>query len=296
LSQTSALTGEVREAFSKVTEYEELLLDDVLGERELLDVVLIDEMHQPESYFVEARSFVDRHPKARLVVLDDLGRRSLGAADLVVNTELGLATNVYQSPKALLGERYALVRNGISLAGKMDWPAKPRLVPVLVMVGGTDPYGWTEKTLLALSAIENVRFAPWVVSGDGSVRGSISQLLKKFPESRFDTGVSSKELGRAILSCHFGIIGCGSSVFEFAAMKRKFLGLCVADNQEKTASRIKTLWGLPIVRCNSEVDFSKAFKHSLEGLVRQIESEENAPYSNVDFLGSKRVFDEIGKL
>lgn len=295
-SQASVLTGELKRAFSTVTQYETLELDEVLGRKNALDIVLIDEMYQPDAYFEKARSYVEKHPQARLVVLDDLGRRSLDAANLVVNTELGLTTNLYRSESALLGEKYALVRTGISRARKMDWPADPQLVPVMVMVGGTDPFGWTEKALLALKGFGKVKFAPWVVSGDGSVGGSVSRLLEEFPEFQYETAVSSKDLGRAILTCRFGIIGCGSSIFEFAAMKRKFMGLCVADNQEKTALRIESDWDLPVVRCSGEGDFARSFRNSLARLMQLIESESGVSYSKVDFLGPKRVMDEIGRL
>ncbi len=296
-SDPRALSSETRRAFTGVTMCEPLDLGGIVEGRNDLDVVFIDDMHQPDEYFDEARGLLSRCPTARIVAMDDLGTRRLGAVDLVVNTELGLTSGSYAAGRSLIGERYALIRSGFSRAAKASRSSASSPVPVLVMVGGTDPYGWTPKVLHTLRDFGGATFAPIVVSGDGANEKLVVNLLSQFPESEYETSLDSEALGQRILSCRFGIIGCGSSVYEFAALNRRFVGLSVADNQRNTAQKIRKEWGLPIIECcNSIRDFSPNLEEALQCLLEQTDGEGEARYSTVDFHGPRRVLGEIEKL
>lgn len=295
-SDLSALPHEQRGAFSKLTKYTDLDLDTILGERDSLDVVLIDEMYQLDSFYEKARSIIDKFQGARLVAMDDMKTRSLGAAHLVINTELGLLEANYSSEKSILGEKYALVRNAFSDSSAIEWPVPPGLVRVLIMIGGTDPFGWTEKVLDSLRQLKGVQFAPIVVSGDGKNEKSVAESLARFSISRYETGLSSGELAGWISSCQFGIIACGSSLYELASLGCQFIGICVADNQLRTAKKIKENWDLPIVFTDSNRDINGDLDRALRSILEQLDQTNGSRYSEVDCLGPRRVMEKIERL
>ncbi len=295
-SDPKTLTNEQRRSFTRITRCENLDLDSALGSRSQLDILLIDEMYELDSFYAKSRVIVDRFPGARLVALDDMGIRSMRGVHLVINTELGLSAANYESNRSLLGERYALVRSAFSKEQSRKRRLSSDSLPVLVMIGGTDPFGWTEKVLESLSLFEGVPFTPLIVSGDGKNRDSLAGSRSKFPESEYEVGLSDRELADWISLCHFGVIGCGSSVYEFAAMSRHFIGICVVDNQERTARKIATEWKLPVVFGDSNHDFKADFDRALNSLLRQLEQPEKVRYADVDCIGTQRVMEEIEKL
>ncbi len=293
-SDPKILTDEQRLAFTRITRCDNL--DSVLGSKSELDIVLVDEMYELDSYYAKSRSIIDRIPEARLVALDDMGTRSMRDVHLVINTELGLTAANYESNRSLLGERYALVRSAFSQEQSQKRTLSPDSIRVLIMIGGTDPFGWTEKVLESLSLFEGVQFAPVIVSGDGGNRNSLVGMRTKFSESEYEVGLSGRELANWISRCHFGVIGCGSSVYEFAAMNCRFIGICVVDNQVRTARKIETEWELPVVFGDSNHDFKTDFNRALSSLLKQLERPDKVRYSNVDCLGPRRVMEEVEKL
>lgn len=292
----SILTSELLQSFSKITHYDKLDLEAMLSLRSGLDIVLIDEMYEPDSFYQRARSIVDSFSGAKLIAMDDMKVRSMEAAHLVINTELGLIEADYKSEKCLLGEKYALLRSGFLNAQFEKRKTASDLVKVLVMIGGTDPGGWTERILDSLSHFKGSKFLPIVVSGDGKNRHPVLKSLSRFSSFEYKSGLNSHELAECISGCHFGIIGCGSSVYELAAMKCRFIGICVADNQESVAGRIQSNWNLPVVYGNSATDFSSEIDEVLNELIKQLENENEAMSWSVDCLGPQRLMEEVGRL
>ncbi len=293
-SDPSILTSEQFHSFSKITKFGDL--DTILGSISELDIVLIDDMYESDFFFHKARLMVDRFPDAKLVAMDDMKVRSMEATHLVINAELGLVEAGYGAEKSLLGERYALLRSGFSSAYSKKRTPASGLAKVFIMIGGTDPDGWTGRVLDSLERFNCVQFAPLVVSGDGRNSESITRSLSRFSNSGYEIGLSSAEIASCISDCHFGIIGCGSSVYELAAMKCRFIGICVADNQKDMAMKIETLWGLPVVCCDQKSSFSSNLDGALKDLLDQLKRDNGVLDWEVDCLGTQRVMDEIGRL
>lgn len=295
-SDPSNLTNELFRSFSKITQYDELELEAMLSSRSELDIVLIDEMYESDSFYQRARSIVDLYSGAKLIAMDDMKVRSMQAVHWVINTELGLIDADYKSEKCLLGEKYALLRSGFSNARLEKRKIASDLLKVLIMIGGTDPGGWTERALDSLYRFKGSKFAPTVVSGDGKNRARVVESLSRFSSFEYKCGLNSHELADCISDCQFGIIGCGSSVYELASMKCRFIGICVADNQENMAKRVQSKWNLPVVFGDSVGDFPADLDTALNQLIKELENENEAMSWGIDCLGPRRVMEEIGRL
>ncbi len=289
VSDPDTLTSEQRKSFDEVIRFDEYEFETFARKASDADVVFIDEMYLPDSFYEQARAFVDRFKNAKLVAMDDMNQRSMESVHLVINPELGLRAAEYQSEKVLLGEEYCLLRSGFENPQKRDWPSKSSSVPVLVIVGGTDPHGSAFDALEALRGIEEKNFAPVLISGDGRNRESIQAELSHFDKFKFETGLNSRELADWIETCSFGVIGCGSTVYEFAAMKTPFVGLCVADNQQRTSERIEQAWKMPIVYRHANGISQDALERAIRSTLEQLEADAVFNFGNVDLLGAKRV-------
>ncbi len=295
-SEIDSIDRKLIEAFENATPVDRFDVELMLGGRDELDVVLIDEMYIEDAYYGRARAIIDRYPGARLVAIDDMRQRSLDAAHMTINSELGLREAAYGSDISLLGERYALLRKGIGEPMAIDTPNWGISIPVLVMIGGTDPLGLTDLILEGLLNFESVSFAPIVVSGDGNCRASIEKRLDQFEVSLYKEAIGASELSAWIGACQFGIISCGTSVFEFAARDTPFLGVIVVDNQEAVAGQVGALWNLPIVSGSEIVRSQSILNSPLSRLIGKLNRWSEKSFAAVDLDGAKRVMDAITRL
>lgn len=295
-SDPRQLTDEHRASFGNITEIEEMDLELILRRGDRLDVVLIDELNQPDSFFKRARSIANRSTNAKLVAIDDMKCRSMESLNLVLNTELGLNTADYLAEECLLGEKYALIRKGFSDARRRSWPSGVTRIPVSVMMGGTDPFGYTLKVLESLLQFQDLSFAPVVISGDGANFGTVQMKLSQFSESEYVKGLSSVELGSWISACRFGVIGCGSTIYEYAALESPFVGICVSENQKNSASRIESDWKLPVVTGISNSNFERDLYEAIKLMITRLSLNEKFHFGEVDFFGARRVMELIEKL
>lgn len=262
------------------------------------DVLLIDEMHLPDDFFGEARQLADTIG-AKVVAMDDLGTRSLQSVDLAVNTEIGLRKANYAARSLALGESFCLLRPGFKQAKRRNWPLDPEAIPVLIMIGGAD------RSLAGLRALEALkrfpgskRFAPIYVSGDGSGLGQIELELADFVEHRLEVGIGDCALADWIATARFGITGCGSSVFEFAALKTPFVGIVVADNQVRTSQSASRLWSMPIAngRDPTKTALAALIGLAVKELVDRLDDGQPFAFGGVDAMGAERLMDRIETL
>ncbi|MDQ8180437.1 hypothetical protein QEH57_07255 [Pelagicoccus sp. SDUM812005] len=250
----------------------------------LADVLLVDEMYTEQA---RLESVVDqwrqRNPRGVVGGIDDMQRRSMAGFDLVLNTEIGLREAAYEAGVSLLGERFALLRAGFRSPAELgDLSGFVGLVPALVMVGGTDAFGFLPRVLDALAAIETVPFAP-VVIGPGEVD------LGAFAAGRAYAGISSEEVAAWMRFCRLGVIGCGTSLYEAAAMELPFVGVSVVDNQTATARKVAAHWRMPVLHLEGGTDGPLDLGDPVADLLgRKRES-----YSEVDTEGARRVADAL---
>jgi spore coat polysaccharide biosynthesis predicted glycosyltransferase SpsG len=188
-------------------------------------------------------------PGPRLLVLDDEASRRLDAADLVINTRLGLRESPYApGVPALTGESFVLLRAGLRTPDPVGARFLVGVDPVLVMIGGTDPAGLTVPVLEALSSMEGKRFAPILVRArrDESAP-EIRRMLRKFPASTWLENVSAATLAGWARACRFAVSGAGGSLYELAFLQLPFVALVVADNQRNLAAEVNRRWNMPIL-------------------------------------------------
>ncbi|MBK1880462.1 hypothetical protein [Pelagicoccus mobilis] len=253
------------------------------------DVLCIDEMYTEQSSFDELLARWRRLNGSGVVLgIDDMQVRSMAGFDLVLNTEIALREASYRSLKALLGERYALLRSGFGAPeNTADLPQMwEGSVPVLVMIGGTDPFGFTERVLEGLAEMGSDRFLPIVVSSEPK---AMVDTLARFRAYRVLSRLGSAEVAAWMGFCRIGVIACGSTLYEASGMGLPFVGLSVVDNQTATARKVRTEWGMPVLNCEK----GSLDPLALQSGVETVLSRARRPYSEVDTKGAERVFREL---
>ncbi len=170
--EAGTLPAEVRAAYSNFTKS-----GDISG-----DLLFIDEMYTEQLVLEShARAWRDRNPKSWVAGVDDMQRRSMKGFDLVLNAEIGLAAANYESRQMLLGERFALLREGFRTPVGLEVAESFRgCIPVLLMIGGTDAFGYLPRVLDSLARMASVSLAP-VVVGDGGA--DLSRSMQRFRAS-----------------------------------------------------------------------------------------------------------------
>lgn len=252
------------------------------------DLLFVDEMYTEQSVLEGyARVWRKRNDGAVVAGIDDMQRRSMKGFDLVLNSEIGLVEAGYESGIRLLGESFALLRAGFR---------KPKMLkqdesfdgttPVLVMMGGTDAFGYLPRVLDALACIDSLKIAPVIVGAGG---GDLSNVLKRFTVSRVLNRIDSAELAAWMRFCRVGVIACGSSLYEAAAVELPFVGLSIVDNQTATARKVEANWGMPVLFLEGNCEFSISLSGSLLKLIDRPRVE----YSEVDTKGASRVCEKL---
>lgn len=233
----------------------------------------------------------------RLLVIDDEARRTLDAADLVVNSRLGLERSPYAGgATALLGERYALLRSGLRNPRPIASPFAPELMPVLITLGGTDPGGLASEVLRALAGTDARAFAPVLVQGAGTAP-DLAPLLEEFPASQVLLRIDAAALAGWSAVCRFAVSACGGTLYELAWLGLPFVGIIAAANQRAFAAEASARWRMPVI------DFLDATRDEARTTLRQVlarfcrtDAAPRSKYGDVDGLGTARVADAMGLL
>ena len=284
-SDVSALPSEVSSSFGSCRE-DPFLRPIAAG----FDVVFVDEMYTSDDDLEEKLALNKSVRRNQVHVgVDDMQLRSMGSFDIVINTELGLKSATYRCGKQLLGEAYAMLRRGLQENEEIaDWAIPENTRAVLLMLGATDAFSHLEKALDCLK--EKCGFAPVVVLGKGHPRrASIAEVLKEFEYHQLLEGLDSFALAAWMRRCDFGVLGCGSSIFEAAACELPFIGISLVDNQRASAAKVRDIWGMPVVFRENASDKPLDLKEELKAA----EKIERGPYSLVDGLGCSRIYDTI---
>lgn len=252
------------------------------------DILYVDEMYQSDKSIRRIRNQFNPEEASSplLVATDDMQRRNMGAVDIVVNSEIGLKSASYRPRmRSLLGERYCHLRRPFSLARSFK-RREDGLITLFVMIGGTDPFGLTEK---ALNSLDRKRFAPIVVSGESD--DQLTKLLGEFESSEWHRRISGEEVADCVARSHYGVIACGSSVYELAALSLPFVGLSIIDNQTALARKVGTHWRMPIINCEDDKNIGSEARNALGRLMDTYPIGNVRNYSKVDGLGCKRILD-----
>ena len=219
----------------------------------------------------------------------------MGSVDIVLNPEPGLSGDRYDARmRSLLGESYCLLRSGFSEGrdGKEDW--EEGRIPIFVMMGGSDAFGLSALTLRVLARLDPERIAPVLVCGEASrCSDEVESLLTEFDRSEKLVGLDSVGIAAWMRRCKLGVIGCGSSVFEMAALGVPFVGLQLVDNQERTARAIEQRWGIPIVEREEDRRMAERLGIEVGRLIERLGSGWRPRFEGIDCWGARRVLEAI---
>lgn len=290
-SDINAVPAEMRDSFGEIFAgaWKDHELPESIGKA---DCIVIDDMYSTDGDFDQFRQGMDaRKSKALLLVVDDMKKRCLNAADFVLNQEIGLRSDAYQCRReSLLGERFALLRSGLARSKRIEWVGSSNAIPVLVMIGGTDAFRLTPKVLEGLSQDQGLSFSPIVVAKeDHPDADRISGLLSRFGSWMKLSGLSSSELAGWRAHCSFAVIACGTTAYEMAALRLPFIGLQVVDNQRSMGEAIAAHWKQPILNCEKGSWDEERFERFLREVARPSASFK----TTVDFEGANRVLDTV---
>jgi spore coat polysaccharide biosynthesis predicted glycosyltransferase SpsG len=218
------------------------------------DWVVVDDLGANDDFLRDLRKLLDSSG-ARMLVIDDDGKRSIDAADLILNTRLGLRKSPY-APKvtALLGEEYALLRPGLNKPAAVVSGFPEQVEAVLVMLGGTDPRGLTADVLHGLADVGTGTIAPVVVvSKSGRGAEDISAALARFAQSAWLESVDATTLAGWAANAKFAISAAGGTLLELAVLRVPFVSIVVADNQKPLARQARETWGMPFIDGASDI-------------------------------------------
>lgn len=226
--------------------------------------------------------------RGRILAIDDEARRGLDAADLVLNARLGLTESPYAPGVAtLLGERFALLRRGLGEPSVPVWTPSSDVMPVLVMLGGTDPAGATDVVLEVLADLDSEGLAP-VVIRPGATR---PVALARFRSAVWLDGVNAHQLAGWAGVCGMAVTAAGGTLYELAALRVPFVSVVVAENQRLLALEAARRWGMPSVAVGATL------RVDLGGAVRRLRGnldDARARLIGIDELGAARVAAAMG--
>lgn len=258
------------------------------------DVVMID------GYFFDSGlgSGLQTAGISVITMVDDrFGRDQV--ADTYVDQNFGALPGA-TSANWLIGPDYVLLRDVVrNRRGhyRVEEPARPR---VLVVFGGTDPFGGSpvaaELLLATGEAVEVVAVAANPETAERLRRLELrdGQELEVLPPQ--------DDLPGLALTCHFAVSAAGSSVWEFACLGIPTALVCVVDNQlegyRNASHELAVGLGL-LSELRSDDDARQAAVTELSRLMT--DTDQRRRYSErsrriVDGDGRVRVADEIERL
>lgn len=162
-----------------------------------------------------------------LTMVDDtFGRHQM--ADIYIDQNLG-ARPGDSDALWLTGPEYVLVRDVVRERRGRYAPGATGKPRVLVVFGGTDPFGGTPLAVQLL--LETGRPVHIVaVAADAGISDQLSRLAVS-AEQELEVLPPQQDLPGLALSCDFAVIAAGSTVWELACLGVPTGLVCVVDNQ-----------------------------------------------------------------
>lgn len=176
-----------------------------------------------------------RDTGCKLVCIDDVHDKHY-VADIVINHAEGVFSEAFSKEsytKLLLGFKYALIRKEFRLPAKNFGKKK---FACLVMMGGADPFGITNKIIDVLGQYEfNLPVA--VVMGIAHDKYNNSSTDK----FRFFDRQNAEQVAKLMSESDFGILPASTVAIEASAMRLPFICGYFVDNQKEIYKGIKEL-------------------------------------------------------
>lgn len=252
--------------------YEESDLKRILN-TENPDVVLVD------SYLAEKKIYsMLYHLVPSLLIIDDNNDFRYEGGGIInpsfFASELHYPINNH-SFQFLLGSDYMILRPAFMKGNQRS--CNDTIKNVLIMIGGTDPKGYSE---ILLQKVRNKL-----------PEATIHLIIKNSDECNMDgvryySELNDKEMAEVMKKCDVAICGAGTTIYELIATQTPFLAIQVADNQANNIRMIKE-YGLGIGIQEIE-DFEPYFATMIEKTARESIIRKHKTYP---LDGVKRIID-----
>ena len=186
-------------------------------------------------YFTTDYQKVIKDKGCKLVCIDDMHDKHF-VADIVINHAEGVSSEAFSKEsytKLLLGFRYALIRKEFRLPAKYSYKKE---FACLVMIGGADPFGITNKIIDILGQFDfNLPVA--VVTGIAHDKYNNSSAGK----FRFFDRQNAEQVAKLMSESDFGILPASTVAIEACAMRLPFICGYFVDNQKEIYKGIEEL-------------------------------------------------------
>jgi RimJ/RimL family protein N-acetyltransferase len=211
-------------------------------------------------------------------------------ADLAIDGNLGAEqwfAESDRSRRALVGPGAAVVRREVRAQRGAPVTGHPR-PRVLVVIGGTDPYGVTTRVASALSRLSTPLDLTIVCPGEQ--RADVRTALERSPH-RAELREFIADLPAVARQHDLVITAAGTSVWDFACMGLPMAVICVADNQlAGYAAVIEGDLAVPLgVPPHDDLDARLALVEQVLGSPEALADYRERLLRTVDGLGSWRI-------
>lgn len=267
-------------------------LQNVLAGDYSWDVVVVDHYDYRMGELGSLFSFLHSR-NICCVQIEDHPKHFFTEADVIVCPGFsgeGLDLGIFGKDRVCAGLEYTLLRPAFGGGALGATDAMGALPTVALILGGTDPLSLMPRILDSLFEATGGYCSPSVITPTGIDYEQLQLQLVRFESHRIHMRLSGEGVARCFHASDYGITACGGTVYEMAALGLPFVGVCVAENQLKTAQSIEHTWSLPIIQAE---DFSQdAFIDAWHQLTGQFPSGKT-PYAAVDWRGPERVLSAI---
>lgn len=298
-SPGAELPSDLNEAFRHVTVFEDGKTDaevlDLLGSSKYSCRLLVIDHYGFNDERIQKFREAPVSSSITIIVIDDEARRTLEAADLIINPGPSAHVSQYgKRQRVLCGSPFSLLREAFSvrpgaspLCSGSPWAA--------IVFGGTDPSQLTAWALQCFAEFARDEIWPWVIASKSDSRqNSIEARLACFPKAEWQDNLSASEVASVFRRCRFGPSACGGTAYEMLSCGLPFIGIVTTRNQEAMGRALAQRWKLPVI------DGRLRSADSLEMSWRLLQTrfpitEEGTRYafSGIDGRGAQRVLDAI---
>lgn len=228
----------------------------------------------------------------RAMYIDDYGRLDYPEG-IIVNPSLYVEDNLYKftnNHKYLLGAEYIILRS--AFVDQSPRKINKNVKEVLITMGGSDPCHLIPLIMeLLCQKYSEIKFN--VVLGNSFDDSDL--INTKYKNVEYFYNASAIEMRDLMLKSDIAITSAGQSIFELIALKKPFVAIKIAENQEKNVKSLKRVFLKELLIDYKKSDFFKELIRAFR-LIISYETRQNmfkSVYSLVDTHGANRIVDVL---
>ncbi len=181
----------------------------------------------------------------RLLFVDDYGHAKHYSADIVLNLNLGAASEKYSDrapdTRLLLGPKFALLRREFLKWKGREVPMPEQAGKVLVSMGGGDFDNVTLKVMHALGTIKMDGLEAVVIAGEANPHKAELEAYAQRAPFKAVVETNSSRMAERMAWADIAVTGGGGTVWELSFMAVPSLLLVLAENQRQNVEKMGQL-------------------------------------------------------